>query len=404
MRKIALVAVAALLAGSAACGGDGGQRGRYVAPTATPTPVAAPVRLSITPEPGTRDAPLSTEIGTEVSGGTVTEVVLSSEDGDTVPGAMRADDSSWVPDVPLKPDTTYTAAVTATGSDGRTATAETSFTTMSSPGRRTGTGLYLFDGHEYGVAMPVVVEFLEPVPEEYRAGVQKRMFVTTDPPQPGVWHWVGDGRQAFYRARDFWKPGTTLSVRIALEGHPTGDGWYGDTDRRATVTIGSASRIEVDNATKQLSFYSDGDLVRTMPVSLGKPSTPSSSGTMVIMSKERTTVFDTFAELGPVEGYRIDIEYAMRLTWGGEFIHAAPWSVADQGVRNVSHGCVNLSTDNARWLFERAKIGDPVIVKGTERRLEHGNGWTAWNVSWEEFVAASALPVPDAGPAPATTN
>jgi len=73
-------------------------------------------------------------------------------------------------------------------------------------------------------------------------------------------------------------------------------------------------------------------------------------------------------------------------------------------VRNVSHGCVNLSTENAAWLFERAKIGDPVIVKGTEVQLEHGNGWTAWNVSWEEFVAGSALPQPDAGPAPATTN
>src|SRR5690606_40226744 len=157
----------------------------------------------------------------------------------------------------------------------------------------------------------------------------------------------------------------------------------------------SASRIEVDNATKQLSFYSDGDLVRTMPVSLGKPSTPSASGTMVIMSKERTTVFDTFAELGPVEGYRIDIEYAMRLTWGGEFIHAAPWSVADQGVRNVSHGCVNLSTDNARWLFERAKIGDPVIVKGTERRVEHGKGWPAWSGRVVECVAARAGAGPD---------
>jgi lipoprotein-anchoring transpeptidase ErfK/SrfK len=404
MRKIALAAVAALLAGSAACGGDGEQQGRFVAPTATSTPVAAPVRLSVTPEPGTRDAPLSTEIGTTVSGGRVTEVVLSSEDGDTVPGAMRSDGSSWVPDVPLKPDTTYTATVTATGSDGQKATVETTFTTMRNPGRRTGTGLYLMDGQEYGVAMPVVVEFLEPVPEEYRAGVEKRMFVTTDPPQPGVWHWVGDGRQAFYRARDYWKPGTTLSVRIALDGHPTGDGWYGDTDRRATVTIGSASRIEVDNATKQLSFYSGDELVRTMPVSLGKPSTPSSSGTMVIMSKERRTVFDTFAELGPADGYRVEVEYAMRLTWGGEFIHAAPWSVADQGVRNVSHGCVNLSTENAAWLFERAKIGDPVIVKGTEVQLEHGNGWTAWNLGWEEFVAGSALPQPDAGPAPATTN
>jgi lipoprotein-anchoring transpeptidase ErfK/SrfK len=115
---------------------------------------------------------------------------------------------------------------------------------------------------------------------------------------------------------------------------------------------------------------------------------------MVVMTRERQTVFDTFDELGPGEGYRIDIEYALRLTWGGEFIHAAPWSVADQGERNVSHGCVNLSTRNARWLFGVVKVGDPVTVRGTGQELAQGNGWTAWDLSWEDFVAGSALPVP----------
>jgi lipoprotein-anchoring transpeptidase ErfK/SrfK len=266
---------------------------------------------------------------------------------------------------------------------------------MAAPGSRTGTGLYLFDDQEYGVAMPVVVEFLQPVPEDARAEVQRRMFVTTDPPQPGVWHWVYTGTAAFYRAENYWEPGTTIDVRIALEGHPTGNGRYGDTDRSATVSIGDRLEMKVDNADKTMEVYENGELIKTMPVSLGKPSTPSSSGHMVVMSKERETVFDTFDELGPDEGYRIDIEYAMRLTWGGEFIHSAPWSEGDQGVRNVSHGCVNLSASNAAWLFDIAKVGDPVTVSGTERELEHGNGFTAWDISWEDFVAGSALPVPD---------
>ena len=51
--------------------------------------------------------------------------------------------------------------------------------------------------------------------------------------------------------------------------------------------------------------------------------------------------------------------------------------------------------ENAAWLFDQALIGDPVQVRGTERPLEHGNGWTAWNLSWDEFVAGSALPVPE---------
>ena len=85
-----------------------------------------------------------------------------------------------------------------------------------------------------GVAMPVVIEFDTEVPEEARAGVQRRLFVTTNPPQPGVWHWPS-GRQVWYRAPVYWQPGTTISVRAALAGVPMGNGSYGDTDRSATV-------------------------------------------------------------------------------------------------------------------------------------------------------------------------
>ncbi|MGH3679028.1 MAG: Ig-like domain-containing protein [Natronosporangium sp.] len=379
-----------LVFGAAACGGgpDGARWGSDPA-----DPPAVPPQLAVTPEEGSTGTTLSTEIGTRTDG-EITEVKLTTKEGDAVTGQQRPDGSSWVPDQPLEPRTRYTAVVTATGADGATASAQTSFTTMAAPSQRTGTGLYLFDGRSYGVAMPVVVEFVEPVPADARAQVQRRMFVTTDPPQPGVWHWVEDGRQAFYRAPEHWQPGTTLQVRIGLDGHPTGDGRYGDADRSATATIGDRLELTVDNASKSMSVRENGKLTKTFPVSLGKPSTPSSSGQMVVMSREEQTVFDTLDELGPVEGYRIDISYALRLTWGGEYIHSAPWSVGDQGVRNVSHGCVNLAPDDAQWLFKRIKVGDPVTVEGTERELAQGNGWTAWDMSWEDFVAGSALPVP----------
>jgi len=113
---------------------------------------------------------------------------------------------------------------------------------------------------------------------------------------------------------------------------------------------------------------------------------------MVVMAKDYETVFDTRGE--PNGGYRVNINYAMRLTWGGEFVHAAPWSVGDQGRRNVSHGCVNMSWGNAEWLFGRAHMGDPVIVRGTEVKVVHGNGWTAWDLPWDQYIKGSALPVP----------
>jgi lipoprotein-anchoring transpeptidase ErfK/SrfK len=159
------------------------------------------------------------------------------------------------------------------------------------------------------------------------------------------------------------------------------------------VSTGSSLIMTVDNRTKKMTVTKNGKVIKTILVSLGKASTPSSSGTMLVIEKKRHTVFDTLAELGPVEGYRTDIDYAQRITWGGEFIHAAPWSENVQGRTNVSHGCVNMSMSNAAWLFGITKVGDPVIVKGTERDLQRWNGWTDWDMSWSQWVRGSALPV-----------
>ena len=353
-----------------------------------------PLSLAITPMAGKKNVPVSAEIGTKVAGGKITAVALREVGGKTVAGRLRDDGSAWVPGKPLRTNKRYEATVTAVDPAGAQKKVTTSFTTMGAPARRTGTGLYLFDDHTYGVAMPVVVEFSPGIRKKDRAGVQKRMFVQTDPPQPGTWSWVSSGTQAYYRAPDFWKPGTKLSVRIGVGGHPTGGGRHGDQDRSATATIGRSFVMKVDNKTKKMTVVQDGRTVRTVPVSLGKKSTPSSSGTMVVMEKKVTTVFDTFAELGQDEGYRTEIAYAQRLTWSGQYIHSAPWSVGSQGRRNVSHGCVNVSPSNARWLFDKTLIGDPITVRGTGTKLEPGNGWTAWNLSWKDFAAGSALPVP----------
>jgi lipoprotein-anchoring transpeptidase ErfK/SrfK len=352
------------------------------------------VSLSVTPATGKKDVPVSAEIGFKVSGGKVTTVALKDSAGKAVSGELRDDGSAWVPSKPLKTNKKYEATVTAVDPAGATKTASTSFTTMGKPARETGTGLYLFDDRTYGVAMPVVVEFSPGIKKKDRAAVQKRMFVKTSPAQPGTWYWTSSGTQAYYRAPNYWKTGTELSVRIAVGGLPTGGGRHGDQDRGATAKIGRSFIMKVDNKTKKMTVVQEGKTVRTLPVSLGKKSTPSSSGTMVIMEKKASTVFDTTAELGPDEGYRTNIEYAQRITWSGQYVHSAPWSVGAQGRRNVSHGCVNVSPSNARWLFDKTLIGDPITVRGTEDKLDVGNGWTAWDMSWKEFIKGSALPVP----------
>jgi len=351
---------------------------------ARPEHVSEPPALTITPAANAKNLPISTEIGTNVSRGKITSVVLREQGGGPVAGAMRPDGTGWLPSTPLKYGKTYTAAVTATGPDGQTITRGTTFTTRKSAGGQVDTTLYMRDGGVYGVAMPVAIQFDPEIPPSARAAVQRRLFVTSTQAQPGAWRWF-TGRQIIYRPANYWKPGTKLTVRAALKGVPLGNGKFGDEDHFARATIGSDFQMQVDNRTKTLSAYANGRLLKRMPVSLGKPSTPSSSGTMVVMTREDSTVFDTFAELGAA-GYRVTVQWAERLTWGGEFIHSAPWSVWDQGHRNVSHGCINVSPSNAKWIYDHVKIGDPVTVRGTEHKLDPGNGWTAWNMSWQEFL------------------
>jgi lipoprotein-anchoring transpeptidase ErfK/SrfK len=380
MRLVPL-ALTAILAGSvAACAAQP----TMVPGRPSPSYAGPPSTVEVSPAKDSKNLPVSTEIGTKVTNGKVQGVVLADASGQALAGQMRDDLTSWVPDTPLKYSTAYTATVTVLGDDGQTVTASTAFSTMGKPSKRNGVGLYLFENKEYGVGMPVVVEFSNPVPESARAGVQSRMFVSTSPDQPGTWHW-SSAKQVMYRAENYWQPGTRITARIALEGHPMGDGRYGDADLRGIGNI-STTKIEliVENSTKQMTVLKNGEVIRTIPVSLGKASTPSASGTMAIMDKKLKTIFDTTGDVG-IDHYIKEIEYAQRLTWSGQYIHSAPWSVQYQGKTNVSHGCTNVSPDNAKWLYDLTRIGDPVVVRGTEEKVESGDGFTAFSWTWDEW-------------------
>lgn len=381
-----VTAVAAAL-GLAGCGdGKGGNGGDGEGPT------GASVTAAITePADSSTDVPTSTEIVFSTEHAAETTVELADLDGNSVDGEMDEHGTSWLPVGQLEYQTTYVATVTAVDSDGEQSVATSTFTTMGEPEQVVRVSSFLGDDNVIGVAMPLIVNFGRDIPEEYRADVERRMTVGTEPEQEGSWHWVTP-TEVHYRPKEFWETGTQINYRLATGGLPVGDNWYLSNDLTVVVSVGPAVMMEVDNATKQMTVTIDGEAERTIPVSLGKPSTPSSSGTLVVMEKYRKTVFDTRDELSPEEAYVTKIEYALRLTLGGEFIHAAPWSVADQGIRNVSHGCVNMSDEHAKWIFENTnRWGDPVIVKGTETQITPGNGWTDWNLGWEEYLQGSAL-------------
>ncbi|MFG3581746.1 L,D-transpeptidase [Micromonospora chersina] len=343
------------------------------------------------PAADAKDVPASTAVTFTTKEAEEAMVELKDSAGKVVEGQLAKDGKSWLPDGALAYGETYTATVTATGDDGKPATAISTFTTMAKPGKQIRVTSFLGDNQVVGVGMPLIVKFGRAIPEDYRDDLQRRMTVTAKPAQEGIWHWVSP-TEVHYRPKEFWKANSTVTYKVLAGGLPLGDGWYGRSDLTVDIKIGPSFVMTVENRTKKMTVTRDGKVIKTILVSLGKKTTPSSSGTMVVIEKLRHTVFDTLEELGPEEGYRTEIDYAQRLTWGGEFIHAAPWSEGVQGRTNVSHGCVNVSMKDGNWLFANTRMGDPITVKGTERKLQNGNGWTDWNMSWDEYVKGSALP------------
>jgi lipoprotein-anchoring transpeptidase ErfK/SrfK len=358
------------------------------------TPAAAAITA---PADGATDVPTATELtltGTDPR----STVTLADAAGTAVPGAMRADGSTWVPGTQLKYGTAYTATV---ATPGRPEGKKVSFSTMRRPGNLVRVNTPLEDDAVYGVAMPLIVRFDDAIPKDQRAAVERRLFVTSTPAQRGVWNWF-DGTEVHYRPAEYWQEGTKLSLRIATGGLPLGGNAYGGGDLTIQASIGDKVLMVTDNATKMMTVTHHDKVVRTIPVSLGKPSKPSSSGNLVVMAKAQS---ELFVGTDPGDSYRTTVYWTQRLTIGGEYLHAAPWSVADQGRRNVSHGCTNMSTENAKWLWGLTHVGDPVVVKGTGVPLEWGNGYTDWNRPWDEYVKGSALPPPPApaSPAPSTS-
>jgi lipoprotein-anchoring transpeptidase ErfK/SrfK len=391
--------LAGVAAGLAACGRDDSPLWS-AGSSPDPDPNAA-VATVVSPAKDATDVPAAAEIVYGLRNASGATVELKAADGTIITGAARADGSSWVPATTLAYGTAYTVTVTATGNDGKPTTTTSGFTTMAQPSKTVRVSSFLGDNATAGVAMPLMFTFSRAIPTGQRAAVQKRLFVSSEPVQDGIWHWFS-GTSVAYRPKVYWQAGSKIDVRMAVGGLDMGDGYYGKGDiTLEDLTIGPAVIMVADNGTKQLTVTKDGKVLRKIPISLGKPSTPSSSGTTVIIEKFVHTIFDTFAELGPKLGYRTPINYAQRLTWGGEYIHAAPWSVSSQGHRNVSHGCINMSDAHAKWLFDLTSVGDPVITKGTERRLQNGNGWTHWNMTWDEYVRGSALPFVPASATPA---
>ena len=309
----------------------------------------------------------------------------------SVSGALSLD-GAWTATERLEPATVYTVAATGTNPSGQESTATSTFTTADlTLKQQIHVSIVNQSGSTYGVAIPVVVQFDLPVND--RAAFEKQLSISTTPAQQGSWGWVSD-REVQWRSATYLQPGTKVSVKADLNGVNAGDGRYGQNSASADYTIGRSRVTKVDLAAKQLTQLVDGQQVLSIPVSGGRPDSQTRSGTKVVMEKLAQTrmASETVGIANDSsDGYDLQVKYAIRMTTSGEFLHAAPWNAANFGRKNASHGCVGMSTANAKALFNTVQVGDPIVVTGTNRALDAGNGWTAWNESWEKWQTRSAL-------------
>ncbi|WP_216916881.1 L,D-transpeptidase [Nocardia noduli] len=222
------------------------------------------------------------------------------------------------------------------------------------------------DGETVGVAQPIVINFKDPIAD--RAAAEKAIRITSSKPAPGEFYWRSN-QQVRWKPLGFWPDNT--DVRVEAGG------------TASSFRIGDALVSTADDSTHTITVTRNGEVVMEMPTSMGKPKHETPNGTYYVGEQLPKMVMDSSTYGVPVtdpEGYKLDVEYATRISSSGIFVHAAPWSVAQQGVSNASHGCLNVSTENARWFMENTHKGDPVIVVNTSGgTLSTADNMGDWN-------------------------
>ncbi|WP_156722236.1 L,D-transpeptidase [Streptomyces apocyni] len=388
-RTTALAGTALLALALTACGGsDGGSdTDKASAELAAAQDKDAKISVNLTG----KNAQAGEPVKVKLAEGKLADVTVADADGGKLSGQISADGKSWISERVASPGTAYTV----TAKDDKSRTAKASFTTEKAgqvnkltlaPGKAT----------TVGVAQPLSIVFDNPV--KNKAAVEKQLKVTTSNNTEGSWGWIEDysGKDRVdWRPKEYWKSGTDVKLSASLDGVNSGDGGgFFVRDYATHFTIGKDQRAKVNLDTKQLTLLRDGEEVKTLPMSAGTPGGKKASwgGTTVLMSKEGTIRMNS-ETVGLGNAYDKMVDYSMRLTWSGMYAHAAPWNAAHFGNANRSSGCVGLSDADAKWVYDQVQVGDPFTVEGSGHKGDPapGNGYGAWNLSYDQWQAKSAL-------------
>ncbi|MFD6423493.1 Ig-like domain-containing protein [Streptomyces sp. NPDC060198] len=389
--RLTLVAGTAVLgAALTACSGSASASGSGTRP-ATGDGTARAERTDVSVNLRGDSAPAGAPVTVTLADGTLRTVEVTDTSGGTLVGRMSADGRTWTSDRPAAPGTRYQvkAVDTQGGSDNEeftTAKAGLVNKLTLAPGKNV----------TVGIAQPLSIVFDNPV--KNKAAVEKTLKVTTSNDTEGSWGWLRDysGKdRADWRPKEYWKPGTGITLDAGLNGTDSGPGGgFFVRDYAMSFTVGRAQVVKVDLDRHRLALVRDGSTVMDIPVSGGTPGGDKASwrGTAVLMAKEGTINMRS-ETVGLGDAYDKMVDFSMRLTWSGMYAHAAPWNAAYFGVANHSSGCVGMSDANAAELYGKTQVGDPFEITGADTKgvVAEGNGYGAWNVSWADWRAKSAL-------------
>jgi lipoprotein-anchoring transpeptidase ErfK/SrfK len=380
---LAMVLAACSGSGSKSAAGGGGAAGQGGA--------GADVKaasVAIVPAANAKVAP-SEPVVVTAKDGTLTTVTVTGAAGKAIAGSLDGAKTTWTSKDKLAFGTTYKVTAKATNSAGKATDATSSFSTAAA--RRTAfPAVSPLRGTKVGVGMPIRVYFDAPVADHKSA--EEHMTVTSSKAAPGGWHWFSD-TEVHYRPQKYWPANTTVALDTTLFGVALGGGVYGspNADRHIQFTIGDSHVTLADTKTHVAHVFTNGKLVKSIPISAGKevPGRYTHSGPHVVIEKNRVKTMDsrTFGLALDAGGYTAKVEWATRISNNGEFLHSAPWSVAQQGHTNVSHGCLNASPQNAQWFFNYSTVGDVVDVSGTPVKLGSKDGDIFdWTVPWSQWA------------------
>ena len=377
--------VAGLLVAGLALGGGVGYAlrdgGTSAVPAAEATPVPAP--SLVLPSPVPWDKPLAVS----VADGTLRSVTATDPDGQPLSGTLK--DGSWTSAATLLPSSTYRLQATVVDKAGKTHELSLAPKTAApvhvlkavvSPG----------DGKVVGVGMTVIVTLNRPVNGHAdRQAVVDRLSVSTTPPVAGAWRWMSP-TELHYRGPSYWAAGTKIKAHADFTRLQISDGTWGEGVRDTSYSIGDAVISTVDVTKHVMTVTKNGKVLRVVKVSTGRDKYPTKGGVHLVLEKTKLKIMDS-ATVGiprkSPDGYYEKVPNSVRISYGGAFVHSADWSVRDQGVRNVSHGCVNISPADAAWFFDLVKRGDVVdIVHASVGPKLSDPGMSDWNVPFSAWA------------------